>query len=366
MKKIFVILILFISLLVYVGKANAGIFGSSEKKNIEDYKRHYYEFEKYKDGIYLLKPWENDPVNSLIRHVRKFCDQNDGNADDFYIYLEDPRNADLIKEIREFYSVRFRMDCGEDSWQCMKLRHNGKKVHDLGNFSSEWGPKYFDDFGPTFNPQDPRPDAKYLLDNWIECKGGKNPFRFRALDNTFETYVADFTFTDEADKMITKGVSPLSKKKVAQSNTTRNTQEVQFALDIAARRANSVKLNGSQELTGIFNGTDAEGCSMVTIEKNWDINNTKRPRLDTFNYRVCNGQVAIATETPLERPPKEIERVIASTARTAQRYGGRNESEFMGYTVTATPLRDRDKCLVEVKILKGINLIERREVNGCN
>lgn len=142
------------------------------------------------------------------------------------------------------------------------------------------------------------------------------------------------------------------------------TAEEEIALEVANKGTNIFKVLGALEYTGIYNGKDQNGCDFVTVEKNWDTGQ-KKPRIDSYNYRICNGVIAKTSETGVETLSREIESFIQKIARTAQRIG-RAESEYQGYTVKAIALRDKDNCTVEVKIFRDITLISNRVVNGCD
>lgn len=142
------------------------------------------------------------------------------------------------------------------------------------------------------------------------------------------------------------------------------TTEEQIAMEVANKGTNIFKILGTQEFTGIYNGKDQNNCDLVTVKKNWDIN-LKKPRIDTYNYKICSGIIAKTSETEIETLPHEIEDFIQKIARVAQRIG-KAEGEYQGYTIKAVALRDKDNCTVEVKVFRDINLISNRAVNGCN
>ncbi|MFN3479638.1 MAG: hypothetical protein ACK415_04545 [Thermodesulfovibrionales bacterium] len=144
---------------------------------------------------------------------------------------------------------------------------------------------------------------------------------------------------------------------------TPTTMKEQIALEVANKGTNIFKVFGAQEYTGIYNGKDQNNCDLVTVEKNWDTGQRK-PRIDSFNYRICNGIIAKTSETGVETLPREMEGFIQKIAKTAQSIGSA-EGEYQGYTVKAQALRDRDNCMIEVKIFRDMNLVSDRTVNEC-
>lgn len=139
--------------------------------------------------------------------------------------------------------------------------------------------------------------------------------------------------------------------------------EEKIAIEAANRKNNFLKVYGSQEYTGIYNGQDQEECDLVSVTKNWDTS-SKNPRIDTYNYRICRGAIVKTSETSPELLPRDINIFIQRIAKVAQKLG-KAEGEYQGYTVKAQAMRDKDQCLVEIKILKDINLIEEKIINSC-
>lgn len=206
------------------------------------------------------------------------------------------------------------------------------------------------------------------------CMGGKEQFLMKITDVVAlysiphaKTYFSKL-IPEKVASMPIYG-SPGSKVGIAQTASqeepglTAGGQDEQLALDVAARKTNVLKVSGVQQYTGLYNGTDSNGCDLVTIEKNWD-STLPKPRIDTSNYRVCNGKISNISDTMVENAPKGIDPFIKLVAKVAQKKGSA-EMDYQGYQLKAQALRDKDKCRVEVKILKGINLIEIREIDGC-
>lgn len=141
-----------------------------------------------------------------------------------------------------------------------------------------------------------------------------------------------------------------------------NMQE-EFAVEVAAKKTNLFKVVGAREYVGIYNGKDNKNCDMVTVKKDWNVER-KESRKDTYNYSICEGVIAKSSETPIESLPDGIDAFSQKVARTAQKIGSA-DADYQGYTIKTRALRDKDQCSVEVKILKDINLISNKVVNGC-
>lgn len=141
------------------------------------------------------------------------------------------------------------------------------------------------------------------------------------------------------------------------------TIEQQIALEVVNKKTTIFKVFSSQEYTGIYNGRDHNGCDLVSVQKNWDTTLPK-PRIDTYNYKVCDGVIADVSETGIETLPKNIGAFITRIIKVAQRTGTA-EGDYEGYNVKAVALRDKDNCMVEVKVFRDINLITSQLLNAC-
>lgn len=141
------------------------------------------------------------------------------------------------------------------------------------------------------------------------------------------------------------------------------TAEENMAVEVAAKKTNLFKIVGAQEYVGIYNGQDSQKCDMVSVEKNWNVDN-KNSRKDTYNYSICSGVIAKFSETGIESLPSGIDTFVQRLAKVAQKIGAAN-GDYQGYTVKASALRDKDQCEVEVKIFKDINMISNKIINGC-
>jgi hypothetical protein len=120
-----------------------------------------------------------------------------------------------------------------------------------------------------------------------------------------------------------------------------------------------IKHGNGYVLEGIYNGRNARGCHLVSVQKRWTISGF----VDIYNFVICNSVITTAKESPLEMPdvPKEL---IFKAAKSAQRYGI-SSAGYFDYRIKANALRDRDMCLVEIKVLKGIALMQRKIVDAC-
>jgi hypothetical protein len=143
--------------------------------------------------------------------------------------------------------------------------------------------------------------------------------------------------------------------------------EDSLAIQCAHKKTTLIKVEGAWQFTGLYNGRDSQNCDIVTVEKNWDIYTAAKPRIDVYNYRICNGAIAQTSETGSESLlgiSREMDTFIQKIARNAQRFGTA-DGDYRGYTIKAQALRDKDQCLVDVRVFKGINLVSRKTVNGC-
>lgn len=139
--------------------------------------------------------------------------------------------------------------------------------------------------------------------------------------------------------------------------------EEDFAIEVAKKEKNQFKMSGAHEYIGTFNGKDSEKCALVTVRKIMAAD-SKIPRVDTFQYKICNGSVAKAPETGFQRLPQGIDVFIQKLAKVAQETGNA-EGQYQGHDVKANALRDKDKCAVEIKVLKDMNLLSTLTVDGC-
>ncbi|MFZ5996813.1 MAG: hypothetical protein ACOYW7_04925 [Nitrospirota bacterium] len=147
---------------------------------------------------------------------------------------------------------------------------------------------------------------------------------------------------------------------------TRTGEEIEeLSREVASKKTTLIKVIGAQELVGLYNGSDDRGCSLVSVKKNWDINMPlDRARVDTHNFRVCGNVVNKEGQTGFERLPSGIDLFVSRVAQNAQKYGSA-EATYVGYILKGEALRDRDKCAVEVRILKDARLVDSRVVDGC-
>jgi hypothetical protein len=126
------------------------------------------------------------------------------------------------------------------------------------------------------------------------------------------------------------------------------------------------KTNGSMAFEAVWVG-ERDGCDQVHVTKVYNYSRTKTQKIEK-DVLVCNGKVTMMGETPLDRPlkNKQVSAEVRRVARLAQRYGAAS-GEVNNYIIEAFPLRDFEKCTVEVRIFNKNNgmLIERFRVNGC-
>lgn len=208
--------------------------------------------------------------------------------------------------------------------------------------------------------------------NFYACEGN-NRFIVRSEEeikydnrgNAYGTLKSYFASQKGLDGLKYVPLSHIEKSETPQTvgpQLSTNTEE-QIAVEVANKGINIFKVFGAQEYTGIYNGKDQGGCDLVTVEKNWDAS-AKKPRVDTYNYKICNGVIAKASETDIETLPRGIEVFMQKMARIAQKLGSA-DGDYQGYTVKAQAVRDKDQCSVEIKVLKDINLVAKKIVNGC-
>jgi hypothetical protein len=201
----------------------------------------------------------------------------------------------------------------------------------------------------------PSSDARNIF---YVCEGN---VRFIARNDFFNLYFEKNRGADEIKFIsLPKKPEPI---KPNQDQIFVSSDEEKIAIEVATSQSNIFKVIGLSEYAGIYNNKDKSGCDLVTVEKTWDTS-FPNPRIDTYNYRICNGVITKASETGLEGLPQNINSFIEKMARIAKKHGKVN-ADFQGFTVKAQSLRDKDQCLVEVKIFKDINLIETRVVDGC-
>lgn len=138
-----------------------------------------------------------------------------------------------------------------------------------------------------------------------------------------------------------------------------------LALAAASAKAPVTQTIGVQQYTGLYNGTDADGCALVSVVKRWDITMpADRGRTETYNFKVCNGKVVSLGETMPQSLPDEIVSALSGMSKTCQMYG-RTQISLEGYQIHCRPLRDESKCKVEITVLRNGRLVEKRIYDGC-
>lgn len=149
---------------------------------------------------------------------------------------------------------------------------------------------------------------------------------------------------------------------VVSSGQPTGTLEEQFALQVAANKANMLKMQGGMEYQGLYNGV-INGCDSVAVVSVF-APRTRAERSQTINYKVCNGVIAKSEET-FEGLPPNMDQDIKRVARMAQQRGFGLAQVEGGYFIKGQALRSADKCMVEVKVFNGNRLLKTQTVNGC-
>jgi hypothetical protein len=145
-----------------------------------------------------------------------------------------------------------------------------------------------------------------------------------------------------------------------------NATEEQIIRQIAASKVPFGKLVGANVISGYYNGTDAQGCDMVSLQKTVANMPVNKARKDTYNYKVCNGQVIALGETGLPGVPrsKELDPIIAQVKTQCKAYGAFG-TEYQGTIVSCRSL-DQNHCNLEINIMKDGKLIDKRVERTCN
>ncbi len=143
------------------------------------------------------------------------------------------------------------------------------------------------------------------------------------------------------------------------------TEEEQIILQISSSKVPFGKLVGANVISGYYNGTDAQGCDMVSLQKTVANMPVNKARKDTYNYKVCNGQVIALGETGLPGVPrsKELDPIIAQVKTQCKAYGAFG-TEYQGTIVSCRTL-DQNHCNLEINIMKDGKLIDKRVERTC-
>lgn len=122
---------------------------------------------------------------------------------------------------------------------------------------------------------------------------------------------------------------------------------------------------GSNITTALYNGTDAQGCHQVALQKtvaNMPVNVTPK---NTYNYKVCGTQIMALGETGLPGLPraKEIAPIITQVKNQCKAYGAYG-SEYQGSVVSCRAL-DQNHCNLEISIMQNGMMVDKRVENSC-
>jgi len=133
-----------------------------------------------------------------------------------------------------------------------------------------------------------------------------------------------------------------------------------FAAKAVAMKSDLEKQQGAVTYKAYYNGVDGSGCELASVV----VNNAGS--VTVYNYRVCNGAISDYTESSLnESIPKEVKEAELRVAKLARDYGA-YALEINGYRLYGRALRDKDYCLVEVRVLEnGRNLVRIDRMDGC-
>lgn len=130
----------------------------------------------------------------------------------------------------------------------------------------------------------------------------------------------------------------------------------------------TLRENPTDLYEAMYNGKGADGSAMVTVRKFFAPDGTdKKQLLESNDYRVINGQAFKIANGMIADSivPEEVERLIPGVAKDSQTKGSAS-AMYQDYLVVGQPLRDKNKCMVEVKIFKNNALVTARQINGCN
>lgn len=203
------------------------------------------------------------------------------------------------------------------------------------------------------------------------CEGGSSEFTV-LLDNPYRWNDTDrIAFGYSLIKKGTAGaqVSPSPSQNVnaatIQKNQSASSNEEQIVRQIASSKIPFGKQIGANVISGYYNGTDAQGCDLVSLQKTVANMPVGKGRQDTFNYKVCNNQVIALGETGLPGVPraKELDPIIAQVKSQCKAYGAYG-SEYQGTIVSCRSL-DQNHCNLEINIMQNGMLIDKRVENTC-
>jgi len=132
-----------------------------------------------------------------------------------------------------------------------------------------------------------------------------------------------------------------------------------LALKAAASKSDYEKQMGAVNVKVFYNGTDDNGCDLVSVL----VDNAGSQTV--YNYRVCGNSVSNPAESTLDESiPEEVKRAELEVAKKARDYGSYSAT-VNDWRVYGKALRDERKCLVEVRVLEGVKLVRVDRIDAC-
>ncbi len=222
-------------------------------------------------------------------------------------------------------------------------------------------------FYETHSPYDLFKKMSVFEPWYFGCENVSNPFVAFTKANSKDAHIVQGRTTEGVSYVASS--SPLNSDLSSRTTVSRNNN---FASQVALKTAsskNTVNLDDqSLTYTGVYNGTDIDGCSLVAVQINifpeMQAAGKSNNPTEIKNFRICNGRIASSTDTPFEAPADGLNEYLPTVAREAQKMGAAT-GYFGGFNVRGRSMRSSDKCLVEIKIFKNGNMYDRLTMNGC-
>jgi putative hemolysin len=232
----------------------------------------------------------------------------------------------------------------------------------------------------------------YPLAGLYACVGGNQPFEMEVKPRGFSGNYFYYSFVLESGNRVYEGKYGLSESSEESSSSyasesegesestgssqpaeTGSSQEYSTALatlsgglltkmlaaKAAALESDFTKQQGAVVYRVYYNGVDGNGCKLASVA----VDNAGN--VTVYNYRVCGNSISDYQDSTLdESVPEEVVKAEKEVAEKAKDYG-KYSMEVNGYRIYGRALRDKDYCLVEVRVLDGIRLVKIDRVRVC-
>ena len=196
-------------------------------------------------------------------------------------------------------------------------------------------------------------DIHYVYDEDVDFSRlkieGESVLKTPSLVRQRKVYNTPQPLSGNTEGSVQPNNTPLPLNQLSQAFAKVKTEII--AVKVSAAKENVIEKQGALTYYGIYNGRDGN-CDLVSVIKKF------RNHSDIYNYKICGSRIAESAKTGIITLPKDIWPTVKKIADQAYSYGS-TRGESHGYTIIATRLNGiQEKNIVEVKIMKGIKLIE--------